>query len=148
MRSIVNRSRPPRSTRRPIRSARFNDPCPQTPVPRAPTSNAQVQIFNPHIPLMHVRNSCDIGGICPNGNTFAPQMRSIGVSLDDVILDPEGKPVTACDDHLRHQPDGRPAMSARAEPCAASCASSAMAVGIECADVRIHEAASARRAGK
>jgi predicted esterase len=75
----------------------FNDPCPQTPVPRAPTSNAQLQIFNPHIPLMHVRNSCDIGGICPNGNTFASQMRSLGVSLDDVILDPSGKPVTACD---------------------------------------------------
>ena len=75
----------------------FNDPCPQTPVARAPTSNAQLQIFNPHVPLMHVRNSCDIGGICPNGDTFASQMRSIGVSLDEVILDPEGKPVTACD---------------------------------------------------
>ncbi len=68
----------------------FNDPCPQTPVPRAPTSNAQVQIFNPHVPLMHVRNSCDIGGICPNGNNFAQQMRSIGISLEDVILDPDG----------------------------------------------------------
>ncbi len=76
----------------------FNDPCPQTPVPRAPTSDAQVQIFNPHIPLMHVRNNCDIGGICPNGNNFALQMRSIGIALDDVLLDPDGQPVTACDD--------------------------------------------------
>ncbi len=76
----------------------FDDPCPQAPVTRAPTSNAQVQIFNPRIPLMHVRNGCDIGGICPNGNNFARQMRAIGVSLDDVILDPEGKPVTSCDD--------------------------------------------------
>jgi poly(3-hydroxybutyrate) depolymerase len=76
----------------------FTDPCPQSPVTRAPTSNAQLQIFNPHIPLMHVRNSCDIGGICPNGNTFAAQMRSLGVSLDDVILDPDGKQVTSCDD--------------------------------------------------
>ena len=76
----------------------FNDPCPQTPVARAPTANAQVQIFHPRIALMHVRNSCDIGGICPNGNTFALQMHSIGVSLDDVILDPDGKRVTACDD--------------------------------------------------
>ncbi len=75
----------------------FNDPCPQTPVPRAPSSNSQLQIFNPHIPLMHVRNSCDIGGICPNGDVFASQMRSIGISLDDVILDPDGKPVSACD---------------------------------------------------
>ncbi len=76
----------------------FDDPCPQAPVTRAPTSNAQVQIFNPRIPLLHVRNGCDIGGICPNGNNFARQMRAIGVSLDDVILDPEGKPVTSCDD--------------------------------------------------
>ncbi len=76
----------------------FNDPCPQTPVARAPTSNAQVRIFNPRIPLMHVRNSCDIGGICPNGNTFALQMRSIGVSVDDVILDPDGRRVSECDD--------------------------------------------------
>ena len=82
----------------------INDPCPQTPVPRAPTSNGQVQIFNPRIPLMHVRNSCDIGGICPNGNTFAAQMRSIGVSLDDVILDPDGKPVTSCDDSCGTSP--------------------------------------------
>jgi hypothetical protein len=65
-----------------------------------------VQIFNPHIALMHVRNSCDIGGICPNGNTFALQMRSIGVSLDDVILDPDGKPVTACDDTCGTSPMG------------------------------------------
>lgn len=75
----------------------FDDPCAQTPVPHAPASNSQIRIFNPRIPLMHVRNSCDIGGICPNGNTFAAQMRSIGVSLDDVILDPDGKPVDACD---------------------------------------------------
>jgi predicted esterase len=75
----------------------FNDPCPQTPVPRAPTSNAQVQIFNPRLPLMHVRNSCDIGGICPNGENFGLQMRSIGVSLYDVMLDPEGNTVNACD---------------------------------------------------
>jgi predicted esterase len=82
----------------------FNDACPQTPVTRAPTSNAQVQIFNPHIPLMHVRNNCDIGGICPNGNNFALQVRSIGLTLDDVILDPEGKPVSACDDSCGTSP--------------------------------------------
>jgi predicted esterase len=82
----------------------FTDPCPQTPVPRAPTSNAQVQIFNPRIPLMHVRNSCDIGGICPNGNNLAVQVRAIGISLDDVILDPAGKPVTACDDSCGTSP--------------------------------------------
>lgn len=76
----------------------FNDPCTQTPVPRAPTSDAQVQIFNPRIPLLHVRNSCDIAGICPNGTNFALQMKSIGVNLDDVILNSDGTPVSACDD--------------------------------------------------
>ena len=76
----------------------FNDPCTQTPVPRAPASIAEVQISSPHIALMHVRNSCDIGGICPNGNGFAQQMRSIGVSLDDVILNSDGTPISACDD--------------------------------------------------
>jgi predicted esterase len=76
----------------------FNDPCTQTPVARAPTSSAEVQIFNPHIALMHVRNSCDIGGICPNGITFAQQMRSLGISLDDVILNSYGTPISACDD--------------------------------------------------
>ena len=84
----------------------FNDPCPQTPVPRAPTSNAQVQIFNPRIALMHVRNSCDIGGICPNGNTFALQMRSIG--RQPRRCDPRSR-WQACHRmrrHLRHQSDG------------------------------------------
>ena len=75
----------------------FNDPCPQTPVTHAPSSNSELQIYNPHVPLMHVRNSCDIGGICPNGNTFAQQMRALGVSLDDVILDSAGNPVDVCD---------------------------------------------------
>jgi predicted esterase len=75
----------------------LTDPCPQTPVAHPPTSNAQVQVFNPHIALMHVRNSCDIDGICPNGNAFANQMRSLGLSLDDVILDSDGKAISACD---------------------------------------------------
>jgi predicted esterase len=82
----------------------FDDPFPQTPVARASSSNAQLQIFNPRIPLLHLRNSCDIGGICPNGNTFASQVRAIGVSLDDVILDADGKPVTSCDDSCGTSP--------------------------------------------
>ncbi len=76
----------------------FNDPCPQVPVDHGATSNGQLQVFNPHAALMHVRNSCDIGGICPNGINFAKQVGAIGASLDDVILDPDGKRVTACDD--------------------------------------------------
>src|SRR5579862_5519993 len=83
----------------------FNDQCHQTPVPRAPAANAQVQIYNQHIPLMHVRNSCDIAGICPNGNTFATQMRSVGISLNDVILNSDGAAVAACDDTCGTSPD-------------------------------------------
>jgi predicted esterase len=82
----------------------FNDPCPQTPVNHSPASNSEVQVFNPHAPLMHVRNSCDIGGICPNGNLFASQVRAIGANLDDVILDPDGKKITACDDSCGTDP--------------------------------------------
>jgi poly(3-hydroxybutyrate) depolymerase len=82
----------------------MNDPCPQTPVAAAPTSNAQLQVFNPHVPIMHVRNNCDIGGICPNGNAFAAQIRAIGSSLDDVILDPDGKRVNTCDDSCGTDP--------------------------------------------
>jgi|HubBroStandDraft_1064217.scaffolds.fasta_scaffold44717_2 predicted esterase len=88
------------------------DPCPQTPVPHPVTSNAQVQVFNPHIALMHVRNSCDIDGICPNGNAFANQMRSLGLTLDDVIIDSDGKAVSACDDSCGVNPMGDGTISA------------------------------------
>jgi hypothetical protein len=47
---------------------------------------------------MHVRNACDIGGICPNGNKLAGELRAIGDSVDDVILDPAGNQVNSCDD--------------------------------------------------
>jgi predicted esterase len=82
----------------------FNDPCPQSPVRRPPASNAELQISNPRVAVMHVRNSCDIAGTCPNGNALALQLRSIGVSLDDRILDPEGKPLGACDDSCGTSP--------------------------------------------
>jgi hypothetical protein len=61
---------------------------------------------NPHLPLMHVRNSCDIVGLCPNGNAFALQLRALGVGLEDVILDPEGKAVASCDDSCGTNPMG------------------------------------------
>lgn len=95
----------------------FNDPCPQTPVSRTPASNAEVQVFNPRIPIMHVRNSCDIGGICPNGNTFAAQMRAISVSLDDVILNTDGKPLGVCDNTCGTNPMADGQMGARATWC-------------------------------
>jgi len=40
--------------------------------------------------LMHVWNDCDIGGICPNGSRFAARVRSLGGTIDDVIIDSSG----------------------------------------------------------
>jgi predicted esterase len=78
--------------------AAFTDPCPQRPVATAPNGVGQLQLFNPHVPIMHVRNNCDIGGICPNGSRFANRMHTMGDSVDDIILDPSDKQVTSCDD--------------------------------------------------
>ncbi len=75
----------------------FDDPCPQTPVVGAPSGNREIRIFNPHAPLMHVRNSCDIEGTCPNASAFADEMRVIGATLEDVIVDSSGQQVTACE---------------------------------------------------
>jgi hypothetical protein len=77
--------------------AAFFDVCTQTPV-AAPSSVAgQLRVFNPGVPVMHVRNDCDIGGMCPNGSRFAARVRAMGGSIDDVILDASGKRVTECD---------------------------------------------------
>ena len=76
----------------------FTDLCPQTPVAATPGGIGQLQVFNPHVPVMHVRNNCDIGGICPNGNKLARELRTLGDTVDDVILDPDGNQVTSCDD--------------------------------------------------
>jgi predicted esterase len=73
------------------------DLCTQTPVAAATESDGQARIFNPHVPLMHVRNDCDIGGICPNGSRFAARVRAFGGNIEDVILDSSGLPVSSCD---------------------------------------------------
>ncbi|MGH7813157.1 MAG: hypothetical protein ACREQI_04050 [Candidatus Binataceae bacterium] len=84
----------------------FGDPCEQTPVANSPANNGEVQIFNPKVPVMHVRNACDIGGICPNGNRLAKQMRSAGVNFDDVIIDADNNRVASCDVSCGTDPDG------------------------------------------
>lgn len=75
----------------------FNDLCPQIPVAANPASVGQSQVLSPHLPLMHVRNDCDIGGICPNGTRFATRMHALGNVVDDVIVDSSGNQVTSCD---------------------------------------------------
>ena len=74
------------------------DVCTQTPVAVDPAGDGQARVFNPRVPLMHVRNDCDIGGICPNGSRFAARVRALGGSIEDVIVDSSGIRVPACDD--------------------------------------------------
>jgi predicted esterase len=75
----------------------FDDQCPQTPVASAPVNIDEIQVFNPKVPIMHVQNDCDIGGICPNGLRFASQIGALGNKIDDVIINPDGVRVAACD---------------------------------------------------
>lgn len=77
--------------------AAFSDECPQIPVAVDATGNGQLRLFNPHVPLMHVRNACDIGGICPNAGVFAARIRMMGGSIDDIIVNSSGTRVPACD---------------------------------------------------
>jgi dienelactone hydrolase len=84
----------------------FNDPCPQKPVAAAPASNAEIQLFNPSIPTMHLHNACDVAGICPNGEKLAADLRAAGISARDVILDTGGRRVNACIADCGVNPDG------------------------------------------
>jgi pimeloyl-ACP methyl ester carboxylesterase len=72
------------------------DVCTQTPVAAAPAGEGQARVFNPQVPLMHVRNDCDIGGICPNSSRFAARVRAFGGSIEDVMIDSSGRQVPAC----------------------------------------------------
>jgi poly(3-hydroxybutyrate) depolymerase len=38
----------------------FDDPCPQTPTFKKPTSTTEVRVFNRGLPAYHVHNDCDI----------------------------------------------------------------------------------------
>jgi len=73
------------------------DTCTQLPVTIAPIGDGQAEVFNPRVPLMHVHNDCDIGGICPNGTRFAARIRAIGGNIEDVIIDSSGNRVSSCD---------------------------------------------------
>ncbi len=89
----------------------FDDPCKQTPVGHPPASPSEVPVRNPRVPLMHVRNSCDIAGLCPNGDRLAAQLRALGTGLDDVILDSSEKRAAACDDSCGSDPNAGGAIS-------------------------------------
>jgi poly(3-hydroxybutyrate) depolymerase len=74
----------------------LNDPCPQTPRAGPAGDDAQIEVFNPALPAMHVHNSCDIAGLCPNAERMAAQMRSAGIAVRDVIIDYTQTPVNQC----------------------------------------------------
>ena len=74
------------------------DVCTQTPVTVPPAGDGQARVFNPRVPLMHLHNDCDIGGICPNSSRFAARVRAFGGSIEDVIVDSSGSRVPSCDD--------------------------------------------------
>ncbi|HSU90260.1 MAG TPA: PHB depolymerase family esterase [Sporolactobacillaceae bacterium] len=74
----------------------FEDPCQQRPVVGAAADNARIQIFNPTIPTMHIHNSCDTAGICPNSERLTSELLAAGVSVEDIILDDRGNRVNGC----------------------------------------------------
>ena len=84
----------------------FSDPCPQTPVANPASGGSELQLYNPHVPILHVRNSCDIGGICPNGDLMAQQIGAFGGELQDVILDSSGDQVAHCEESCGNDPQG------------------------------------------
>lgn len=90
----------------------FADACPQTPVNQPPAGLGQLELFNPRAPIMHVRNSCDIGGICPNGLRFVAQLQAVGNRVDDVIVDSDGHQVSNCDSACGTNPNGAGEISA------------------------------------
>jgi pimeloyl-ACP methyl ester carboxylesterase len=82
----------------------FNDTCQQRPVANPATDNKDIQIFNPAARTMHVRNSCDVGGICPNGLQMASDLNAAGVVVDDVMLDERRQRVNSCTDSCGTDP--------------------------------------------
>ncbi len=84
----------------------FFDVCPQIPIAGIASGIGQLHVFNPRVPVMHVRNACDIGGICPNGTRLAVRLRAMGGNVEDIILDASRKTVASCDDNCGIDPMG------------------------------------------
>jgi hypothetical protein len=84
----------------------FNDPCPQTPVTRAPRGDSQVRVFNRRVPTYHIHNNCDIAGICPNGELLRSELLPLRIPVTDVIIDSTQQRVQACLDACGTNPDG------------------------------------------
>jgi predicted esterase len=86
----------------------FDDPCAQKPVTGVPKDGGELRIFNPGVPTMHIHNNCDIIGLCPNSEQLNGQLTSIGVSVEDVIVDSLGAEVGSCMKACGDNPMGDP----------------------------------------
>jgi predicted esterase len=86
----------------------FDDPCPQKPVARPPHDDNEIQIFNPHLPNLHIHNNCDVAGICPNCEQLTTQLTTAGVSVNDTIVDSLGSQVSGCMAACGTNPNGDP----------------------------------------
>jgi dienelactone hydrolase len=84
----------------------LEDPCHQKPAGDAPANDAEVRIHNLRVPVMSVHNACDIVGTCPNAEKLVAELHSAGVSIEDVIVDSNGKRVAACVDYCGTDPNG------------------------------------------
>ena len=86
----------------------FDDPCPQTPVGSAAADSRQIEVSNPHLAIMHVHNSCDAAGLCPNAERLSGQARRLGAAIQDVMLTSLGNDAGACTDACGTSSDGDP----------------------------------------
>lgn len=75
----------------------FNDPCVQQPVAGSPKDDTELQLLNPQLPIYHMHNACDIGGLCPNSLQLRDTLAAGGGSMiDDHIIDASLKDVAQC----------------------------------------------------
>ncbi|MBV8772327.1 MAG: hypothetical protein JO166_08375 [Deltaproteobacteria bacterium] len=74
----------------------LEDPCPQKPTKHPPDEDAEIQIFNPQLPILEIHPNCDIVGICPNSELLTSQVESVGTNVDDLIVNSLGERVKTC----------------------------------------------------
>ena len=74
----------------------LSDSCQQTPIAGAPTENTQLQIFNPGLPSDQVHSNCDFAGLCPNLESMETSLLSVGVGVQDTIIDSKQNPANGC----------------------------------------------------
>ena len=86
----------------------FDDPCPQTPVSHPAADVKQIEVSNPRLAIMHVHNSCDAAGMCPNAERLARQMRQLGATMRDVTITWLGDNADSCNNVCGSRPDGDP----------------------------------------